>query len=1142
MRRLLRWGLRSVAVIVALIVLLAVALALILNSESGTRWALARIDAALAGELIVTEFKGTFWQGLQLSSLTYRDQERELHATAVELRIDWSTVTTGELALDEVRAATLLIRSLAAPMPEAKLLTLAMAPIPIDIAITSGNIGELTLAGSGEPQHFTDVVVSAARINGNTIRARSIALTTLGIDMTAAKLRLTLAGEAPAAAQISWSFADGVWAGQGVAHGSLTLLEFEQSVTGPYPFMAEGTAQILQQTEPVFAATVRWNEWLLSGYRLLDGAALLQGTTGSYAAEYTATVIMPDAQELLVAGSASGNLRQFDMFAAQVDSRFGHAALAGTLSWLPSFAAAADVHASNIDPRNFVQSLDGQLEGDAHVTVNADGNVSLTGLAVSGVLNGAPIRAQGDINLAPERIECVACALAVGENKLRIDGRTSAGELALSVFVDAPDLRQLWPDIAGTARGEGELLGPVQHPQFTGVLTAEQFVFGDWAAQSISIDSRDSTLTAMNIRADIAELRNGDSDYGTFSASGAGQPTDLRLDIEWLVRGLQVNAVGTLQTAGTDLTGSIEQATIIEPQTGAWQLQDAFAFRLADNALSIGPHLWSGDSGDLRVSTFGVTGEQIEIVASVDRLPLQLADWLLPTGFHLQGEATASIDVARRADVWSGSLEWRQANTMLRITEGNEQSTDVRVPRAELQAGFRDGGLVAKAWLAIEPGVSSELDLQLSSLDADALLNAELRLQGDDWSWISAVVPEIDGFRGSITASVKANGPLTTPALSGDVTWRDGRLLLPALNVPLDDISLTISGAPQGTATVTGSAKAGSGTLAVNGTINKLMQTARSITLNVTGKAAEIINWPEYHLWGSPDITIVGDALGWRVGGNLTVPRADIEIREIPVEAVAISDDVVVLGEEDIRVTATRVSGAVRLRLGDQVRIKALGLDSGLSGELLVHRQQDRAMSAEGRITLVNGSFAAQGQKLSIQKGELTFTGPLDDPIVDVRAVRIIDTLDGTVTAGIHLHGRAQNLTSTVFSEPTMNDVDALSYLVIGRPLNQATEAEGGQLSGAAVSLGLRQATRLTEQIGQTLGLDQLSLSGDGGDTTALIAGKKINSRLYARYAYGVFSRLGTLLLRYKLSRRLTLEAGAGESQSIDILYSVETQ
>lgn len=121
-----------------------------------------------------------------------------------------------------------------------------------------------------------------------------------------------------------------------------------------------------------------------------------------------------------------------------------------------------------------------------------------------------------------------------------------------------------------------------------------------------------------------------------------------------------------------------------------------------------------------------------------------------------------------------------------------------------------------------------------------------------------------------------------------------------------------------------------------------------------------------------------------------------------------------------------------------------------------------------------------------------------------------------------------------------MGEADALSYLVIGRPLAQATEAEGGNLSGAAIGLGLKQATRITEQIGQTIGLDQLSLTGDGGDNTALIAGKQISPELYARYVYNVFSRLGTLLVQFKLSQHLTLEASAGETQSIDVLYSIE--
>jgi translocation and assembly module TamB len=121
-----------------------------------------------------------------------------------------------------------------------------------------------------------------------------------------------------------------------------------------------------------------------------------------------------------------------------------------------------------------------------------------------------------------------------------------------------------------------------------------------------------------------------------------------------------------------------------------------------------------------------------------------------------------------------------------------------------------------------------------------------------------------------------------------------------------------------------------------------------------------------------------------------------------------------------------------------------------------------------------------------------------------------------------------------------MSEADALSYLILGRPLEDATAADGSMLSGTAFALGLRQATVITNQIGQTLGLDQLMVAGNSQSTTALVAGKQLSSRVYLRYAYGVFSQVGNLLLRYKLSKRLTIEAGTGESQSMDLLYIVE--
>ncbi|MDH4125737.1 MAG: translocation/assembly module TamB domain-containing protein [Gammaproteobacteria bacterium] len=1103
MRRLWQWCLRSTMALVVLAVLLAVTVATILNTERGTHWALQRVDAVLPGELVIAGLAGTAWEGLQFSSLQYRDADREILASDAVIRVDWSGVVAGQLALSELRAATLKIRSYSEAAPDQAGLTLSMKPLPIVIAVANGEIGELIFTGSGEPKQIENISLHTTTVRGNRIAARAIAVSLSGVDIAAQDVRMTLAGDVPLSAQVAWGLADQGWSGQGQVQGSLALLNVEQSVAGPYPFALAGTVQILNQPEPVFAAAVNWQDWVLQDYGLPNGSAEFRGTRNDYKVDYSGTVITADKLEMQFAGSGSGDLQQLDEFAVELRTAFAAAEFSGSVSWLPNIAARAEFE-------------------------------------LSGLLEGAPITGRGSTELAPQFISCTRCELAVGSNKLRFDGQLRAGELNWSVSVDANDLHALRPDIGGLVRGDARLRGSLEQPRISGEVQAEQLAFGSWRAQSIAVELRDSTLVAAHVRARVVALQNGDANYGSFEIEGRGAPDDVQLELDWQVRGLRIDAAGALRRDGSTRVGRIERATINEPGTGDWKLQEAFAFRITDAGFTVDRHRWSGDSGQLQLVRLEVADDEIGIVADIERIPLSLADSFLPADFRLLGDASASIDVARRAGTWSGTLQWQQQDSVLRVIEGRDQSTDVRVPRAELRANFLDGGVVARASLSIEPRVSAELDLQLSALNTAANMQGELRLTGDDWSWITAVIPNTDGFAGSIAASLSASGPVLAPQLSGDLAWRNGRLVLPALNVPLENIDLVISGAPQGTATLAGSAKAGDGTLAITGRIDRLMQASRSLQLELTGKAAEMVNWPEYHVWGSPQLTIVGNAQGWQLSGDLVVPRAAIQVREIPVEATTVSADIVVLGAEEIRVEPTRIAGEVRLTLGNEVRIKALGLDTGLSGELLLRFRHDRPMSAEGRITLDNGSLEAQGQKLTIQKGELVFTGPLDNPILDVRAVRVIETFDSTVTAGIRLSGRAQDLSTTIFSEPAMNEVDALSYLVIGRPLSEATESEGGDLSGAAVSMGLRQATRLTDQIGQSLGLDQLSLSGDGGDSTMLIAGTRIGSRLYARYAYGIFSRLGTLLLRYKLSERVVLEAGAGEAQSIDILYSVE--
>ncbi len=1141
--------LRGLAGVMVIVLLLLAALAFTLSTHAGTRWAINNIDARIPGTIGIEEFTGTLWAGLRIPIADYRDAGMEVHVVDAELRIDWSSLSLGRAVMSVLSAQSVEYRSLASDEDPAsaelaaKPFELAFAPLPLAVSVTRSRVGSLTLILGEDPLSFTEILLDDVSLSGSSLNAKLVSTFWDDIGFSVTSLNADLSGDVPLRMGIEWTLPEGGWSGRGTFRGSLATLEFDHAVTGPYPAAASGELRLLHQIEPEVDAVVTWEQWSFGDYVLENGETSVRGTANSYSGEYDVTLFMPGANATRVVGTAAGNLSGLNTFDANATSQIGSADLAGSLTWQPAFTAEARIHATEFDPSSFIEELTGRLNADFYLRVSNDGNFDVEDAVVTGVLNDASISASGSLIIAADQVRCGNCVVSVGNNRVNVDGFYGRGDDVLTFSIAAPSLDTLWPEFSGSLDGQGELTGAATNPLFTGELHGVNLNFDHWSAKEVVLLSRSSTIEAFDLSAAVTSFAIDDADIGSFTVTGKGTQQSLDMILAWDIRGLDITAEGNITQRIDGFDGTLSSASITELNTARWNLRDQLQFGITGSDVTLSSHAWVSDLGELRVSRFSSVADEIELVANIEGLPLQFANSFLPENLRLSGSAVANVDVRRQSSEWSGTIDWKQADTVLRVIEANEQFTDVSIPRSELRIDLRDGGARAAAAMVIEPGVTAALDVTFAELSTDTTIDAELQLEGQDWHWVPAVFPALDNFEGAIAATVSASGPILSPEFSGSLDWNDGSFALPSLNVPVTEIDLIVAGTSAGAATVSGTAKAGDGDLSIEGRVENLMRATRFVNMRVRGSTAELINWPEYHLWGSPDLVVVGTREGWVFSGNLDIPRAEIAVTEFSDDAVMPSADVVVIGREESAVEQpTRIDGVARLTLGDKVHVTAFGLDTRLRGDLQVRMFKDRPITAVGQVTLEEGIFSAYGQKLTIQEGTLTFTGPLDNPIVDVRAVRVIEAIDGPVTAGIHLQGRALQINSTVYSDPVMAEADALSYLVVGRPLSQATQSEGGELSSAALALGVRQAGRITDQIGQSLGLDQLTVAGDGGDSTALVAGKQINSRLHARYAYGVFSRLGTLLLRYRLSRRLTLEAGAGEAQSIDLLYLVEKE
>ncbi|MGL5286091.1 MAG: translocation/assembly module TamB domain-containing protein, partial [Aeromonas sp.] len=186
-----------------------------------------------------------------------------------------------------------------------------------------------------------------------------------------------------------------------------------------------------------------------------------------------------------------------------------------------------------------------------------------------------------------------------------------------------------------------------------------------------------------------------------------------------------------------------------------------------------------------------------------------------------------------------------------------------------------------------------------------------------------------------------------------------------------------------------------------------------------------------------------------------------------------------------------------------------------------------------------DGRFRAYGQNLIIQEGRIRFSGPLDEPYLNVDAIRNPDTVEDDVTVGVKVTGPASKPTLTVYSNPTLSESERLSYLLRGKGLSTNGEDSGmnGLLLSGAVGLG----GGVVSSVGESLGLSDVSLDTTGsGDDTQVTLSAYLLPGLQLQYGVGVFSPIAEFKLRYELMPKLYLQAMTGLAQAVDLFYRFE--
>jgi len=1086
----------------------------LLGTESGTRFVLARAEPYLPAGLELRSASGSFFGDVCLETVNWNSESLDVAVRNACVEVEVARLLSRHLAVWslDVEAVAIVSR----PSPDAEPSDeLPSFKSPLRISIDSSSLRNITFE-RGQLDRSIDTIRFRGELSGSTLDVSQLVLRSnwLNAELDGS---IELANLYQSNLDLLWQWTESPslqLSGSLSLHGDLRRYDLQHKLDAPQQLATSGNFSYVGNTLELDLENT-WDafQWKINESLLQtrNGSLRLQGNLARLAIALDAYGSFEEFPETRVVLEGTTDLARIDFSSLVATNDFGQLNASGNAGWDPTPTFDIDYALSDLDPSLASDLLRGQ--------VNASGNASGTfgedthTLAVSvrelgGLINDQLLDGSGEFTHTPNQLVVADSRVQLGENRVSIRG-TAGNTLSLDAILELPALQELSADAAGSLSGSLKLRGSRGKPEIHVEATGSGVAWTDYVIDTISVDATGS-LDQHSVQ---TELYSSGS-HVTIEAHGA------YADERWV--------------------GIIDTLSIEDKLAGQWSMHDAVDLTVSRSELNLSRACLfrSTDTGKAcamaTVDLQGATTFDLELIElPLAALPLTLPPEVSISGF---GNLQAHGSMANGLLTGTGSIELRDASMEAMV---DDEKLSAVLAEATGQVTVTDNRLESSLRLGLADGAGdTRIDLTADNIfDWTSALSGRGELVLEDMSLFAVLIPDISKPRGLVSGKLDISGSLAQPEFLGAVSITDGAFGVRRAGIEISELNASVSQTDVGHLQLEGSAHSGGGQIKIQGDTWVSADTGVRSELLITGQNFELSRLPDWQVAASPSIAMVFDDYKITVTGNLFIPSTNVRIKEIPESAVSPSQDALVHREEDAQpATRRQIHLDVAVGLGEDVLFSGFGLSTGIEGAVRLRGGTQTPLAGHGTLSLRDGVYKAYGQELEIERGRLIFNGPLDNPQLDIRAVR--RTTD--VVAGIQLTGTPLQLRSNVFSEPPLRDAEALSYLLTGRPLAGATSSgEGDMLNAAAFSLGISGAANIVSQFRSGLGLETLAVEG-GAEDRRLIAGKRIGDRLLVEYGYGLIDKLGTLLLRYQLTDRLVLESRTGTISNLDILYKVK--
>jgi len=761
---------------------------------------------------------------------------------------------------------------------------------------------------------------------------------------------------------------------------------------------------------------------------------------------------------------------------------------------------------------------------------------------------GYRLSGAGRLQVSSQGARDIDARVALGRNVLQAEGAFGARGDLLRFSIQAPALGALGEAWSGAVDARGTLGGSWARPAVDATVNARDVRMpGDHrvAALSVTASVEAAPDPRIHLDANARALRIAGTDVQSIALQADGLRSGHSVSLHAVRESidLQANARGGFDARWTRWLGQLE--SVENRGSEAFRLAQPAALSVSREGLALGAARVDWAGGRITLQDTVYTAQHIRSGGTITGLParklLRLAGIDRGWKNDLMLGARWTLEAAQQVN---GRIElFRESGDL--VAQSDEQALALGIERLDLAVDLVHNEISARAAFASRSAgtISARGRTRLSRRgnawgvagDAPATLEAEARL--GSIRALAAVFNSEVSADGKFEARVEGRGTIARPNLRGTLQGEGISVEQAATGVFFRNGTLKAAFTPGLVRLQEFRIRAGDGDFATSGSF---WLERESLELQWSARQLAAVQLPDLLLVVSGNGTAHTTDGRFALAGNVRADKGRVELREAGTGTLG--EDVVVVGRESKPTVTGRILRSqvdMKVDLGKDFDVSGRGLKARITGQLRLHNPPDAPLRADGEITVVKGTYEVYGRTLEIDQGTLLFAGSPTNPALDIRALR----KNIQVEAGVKVTGTARRPEVRLVSVPEVPDTEKLAWLTLGRKLEPGSQSDTETLQRYAAAMAATVGTgNFQGQVAKAVGLDEIVILPGIDPTTeggVIQIGKRIGDRIYVMLEQRLSTTQNVLRVNYRLARDWSLRLESGETDAVDVFYSL---